>query len=199
VTTQKRARERAKPMSPEERRDQLVDATLALLRVHGRGVTTKQIAERAGVAEGTIFRVFETKEELVDAAIARAFRPGQVEDRILEIDMTLPLRDRLVLLVSILQQRFLATFDLMKKVGMVRPPDHVHDGEQATAIRARMGQVLEAVVGTDADALDLPVDDFVHRLRLLTFAGSHDHIADGRLLTPEQVVDTLLHGHLRTR
>lgn len=185
-------------MSPDERREQLVDATLALLRVHGRAVTTKQIAERAGVAEGTIFRVFETKEELVDAAVARAFRPGQVEDRILEIDPALALRDRLVLLVSILQQRFLATFDLMKKVGIVRPPDHVHDGEEAIAIRARLGQVLEAVVGADADQLDVPVGDFVHRLRLLTFAGSHDHIADGRLLTPEQIVDTLLHGHLRT-
>nr|WP_246416178.1 TetR/AcrR family transcriptional regulator [Nocardioides luti] len=184
-------------MNPEERLDQLVDVTLELLRVHGRGVTTRQIAERAGVAEGTIFRVVETKDELVDAAIARAFRPGRVEDRILEIDDTLPLHDRLVLLVGILQQRFRATFALMQKVGMIRPPDHLHDGEEAIAIRARMGQVLEAVVGADADALNVPVDEFVHRLRLLTFAGSHDHIADGRLLTPEQIVDTLLNGLAR--
>lgn len=191
------ARPRARSMTREERLDQLVDVTLGLLRVHGRGVTTRQIAERAGVAEGTIFRVVETKEDLVDAAIARAFRPGQVEDRILEIDPALPLRERLVLLVGILQQRFLATFDLMRKVGLVRPPDHLHDGAEAIAIRARIGQVLEAVVGSDTDLLNVPVDDFVHRLRLLTFAGSHDHIADGRLLTPEQIVDTLLNGLLR--
>ncbi len=181
-------------MTPEQRLDQLVDVTLDLLRVHGRAVTTRQIAERAGVAEGTIFRVVETKDELVDAAIARAFRPGQVEARILEIDRDLPLRDRLVVLVSILQQRFRATFALMQRVGLVRPPDHVHDSDEAVAIRARLTALFADVVGPDADRLAVPVDDFVHRLRLLTFAGSHDHIADGRLLTPEQIVDTLLHG-----
>ena len=184
-------------MTPEQRRDQLVDVTLELLRLHGRAVTTRQIADRAGIAEGTIFRVVETKEELVDAAIARAFRPGGLEERIAEIDPRLPLEDRLVRLVSIMQQRFRATFDLMHKVGMVRPPDHVHDGEEAVAIRVRMGELLAGVVGDDADALDVTVEEFVHRLRLLTFSGSHPHIADGHLLTPEQVVSTLLHGLLK--
>ena len=184
-------------MTPDERRDQLVDVTLELLRLHGRAVTTRQIAERAGVAEGTIFRVVETKEELVDAAIARAFRPGQLEARVLEIDAALPLRDRLVLLVSILQQRFRATFALMRQVGLVRPPDHLHDHAEAVAVRRKIGSLLAGVVGDDAALLVLPVDEFVHRLRLLTFAASHDHIADGHLLTPEQIVDTLLHGLMR--
>jgi hypothetical protein len=51
-------------------------------------------------------------------------------------------------------------------------------------------------VGEDGDQLAVPVDDFVHRLRLMTFAGSHPHISDGRLLTPDQIVDTILHGLL---
>jgi AcrR family transcriptional regulator len=190
-------RERARPLSPEERRDKLIDVTLTLLREHGRAVTTRQIAEAAGVAEGTIFRVVESKEELVELAITRAFEPGALGDRIAEIDPERPLRDRLVTLTSILQQRFRATFELMKKVGMVRPADHVHDSPEAVAVRARMLELLAGVVGEDADRLTLPPDEFVHRLRLLTFAGSHPHITDGHLLTPEQIVDTLLHGLLR--
>ncbi|MGZ4445676.1 MAG: TetR/AcrR family transcriptional regulator, partial [Nocardioides sp.] len=94
--------ERARPMSPDERRSRLVDTTLQLLREHGRAVTTRQIAEAAGVAEGTIFRVVDSKDELVDEAIARAFEPGPLVQRIEEIDRDQPLRDRLVVLVSIL-------------------------------------------------------------------------------------------------
>jgi AcrR family transcriptional regulator len=190
-------RERARPMSPEERRDELIDATLNLLREHGRAVTTRQIAEAAGIAEGTIFRVVESKEELVELAITRAFEPGALVDRIGEIDFDRPLRDRLVQLCAILQQRFRATFELMKKVGMVRPADHVHDSAEAVAWRDRLQMLLEGVVGADADQLSVPTGEFVHTLRLLTFAGSHPHISDGQLLTPEQIVDTVLHGLLR--
>ena len=53
------------------------------------------------------------------------------------------------------------------------------------------------MVGDDADLLAVPVDHFIHVLRLLTFAGSHEHIADGRLLTPDEIVDTVLHGTLK--
>lgn len=188
---------RARPMSPEERRSDLTDVTLRLMRLHGRDVTTRQIAEAAGIAEGTIFRAFSSKEELVDAAIDRAFEPGDVIARIEEIDPGLPLRDRLVLLVSILQQRFRATFELMQKVGLVGPPRHKHDGEAAQAWRARQEQLFLAVVGADTDRLRVPADEFVHVLRLLTFAGSHPLISDGRLLPPEEIVDTVLTGLLR--
>ncbi len=190
---------RARPLAPAERRDQLVDVTLRLLREHGRSVSTKQIAEAAGVAEGTIFRVVESKDELVDAALARAFQPGALLDRIAEIDLDAPLRERLVLLTSILQQRFRATFGLIEKVGLLGPPPHLHDSPAADEVRATVAAACRAVVAPDADLLAVDVDDLVHRLRLLTFAGSHDRVADGRLLTPEEIVGTVLDGLLVPR
>ena len=132
---------RAAPMTLEERRAALVDATLPLLYQHGRGVTTRLIAEAAGVAEGTIFRAFGSKDELVDAAIEKAFEPGQLVTRLDDIDMSWPLEQRLVKLVGILQQRLLAVFGLMRTCGMVAPPAH----DEAAHERWRRQVVARAV------------------------------------------------------
>ena len=67
---------RARRMPPAERREALINATLPLVLWHGPGVTTRQIAEAADVAEGTIFRVFEGKEALIRAVTERAFDPA---------------------------------------------------------------------------------------------------------------------------
>ena len=55
---------RAAALPPDERRSMIVAATLPLLLEHGDRVTTRQIAEAAGIAEGTIFRAFADKDEM---------------------------------------------------------------------------------------------------------------------------------------
>lgn len=189
-------RERARPLTPDERREALVSATVPLLYVHGRAVTTRLIAEAAGVAEGTIFRVFSSKEELIDAALARAFAPGQLAERLVEIDPSEDLREKLLKITSILQQRFRAVFGLMRAMGEMGPPKHAHTESRRAEISA-VRDVMVALVEPDADRLSVEPAMLVHMLRLLTFAGSNEQIADGQVLTPDQIVDTLLHGTLR--
>jgi AcrR family transcriptional regulator len=55
--------------APERRRQDLVEATLAVVAEAGvRGATVRAIAERAGVTQGLIRHHFQTKEDLVAAA-----------------------------------------------------------------------------------------------------------------------------------
>src|SRR5690349_21800316 len=103
---------RATPLPPEERRAAIIAATLPLLAVHGREVSTRQIAEAAEVAEGTIFRVFENKEALVDAAVAEAFDPAGSIAALEGIPAEAPLEARLGTAVAILQERLTTVFGL---------------------------------------------------------------------------------------
>lgn len=172
-------------------------ATLPLLHQHGRAVTTRVIAEAAGVAEGTLFKVFSSKDAIIDAAIEQAFEPSTFVAHLEEIDRTLPLRDRLVAVTALMQGRFVESFGLIRALGLLGPPASLKDDElRRDAWRAQVGDAIAAVVEPDAELLRVPVADLVGALRLLTFAGSHHDIVDGQLMSAEGIVDTILFGLL---
>jgi Transcriptional regulator len=89
-------RQRVPALSPEQRRAALIAATIPLLREHGTDVSTRQIAEAAGVAEGTIFGVFKDKSSLLRAAVLAALDPAPLLRDLRSIDPALPLRPRMI-------------------------------------------------------------------------------------------------------
>ena len=109
---------RATALPPDERRSMIVAATLPLLLEHGDRVTSRQIAEAAGIAEGTIFRVFADKDEIIVAVIEAALDPAPLEAALSRHPRRPRLRRRsLAAAVVIMQQRVIDIWQLMSSVG----------------------------------------------------------------------------------
>ena len=113
---------RAAPLPPDERRAAILTAAMPLVREHGTDVTTKAIAEAAGIAEGTIFRVFKDKDELLDAVLERAFDTGRLERQLAAIDPSQSLETRALTAVRLLQRRLEGVWQLMAAMRMGAPP-----------------------------------------------------------------------------
>src|SRR6187200_1108116 len=71
---------RASAMSPDDRRKAIVEALVPLIVERGGDVSTREIAKAAGIAEGTIFRVFPDKKSLMLAAAEEAINPADGEE-----------------------------------------------------------------------------------------------------------------------
>jgi AcrR family transcriptional regulator len=188
-------------MPPAERRAAIVAATLPLVIEHGAAVSTRQIAEAAGVAEGTIFRVFPDKEALMCAVTSAAFDPTPTLQQLAGIDRSLPLRERLVAMTAVLQDRVSRVFALIDALGLTGPPQRTDDDGPRRPGPSDMNHVVDAamvdLIGADAHRLSVPVGEFTHVLRLLMFSATHPKISDGRLLSAPDIVAILLDGMSR--
>lgn len=181
---------RAAPLSPEDRRASIIAATVPLLRLHGRAVTTSQIAMAAGVAEGTLFRVFADKEALIGAAIAQAFDPAPTELELARIDRSLGLRESLIAAAEILQRRIAQIWQLIAMLGLSPPrPDANALSDEDVRLRALLAGLFEPY---RAEIRCEPAHAG-RLLRSLAFASTHPRLID-QPLTPHEVVALLLDG-----
>lgn len=195
---------RAAALPPEERREALIAATLPLVLEHGTDVSTRLIAEAAGVAEGTIFRVFPSKDDLIEAVIASAFDPSSLVDAITGVDPALPLAERLVAAVGLMQahgRRLAGLIHAFAARGTLR--HHGEGGpvpgrsERAAQIRAGEARVIDALallLVPDRDQLRCPPLETARRLRLITLALSSPRLVETDPLPPEEIVSLLLDG-----
>src|SRR6478672_643718 len=176
---------RATALPPDERRAMIVAATLPLVLEHGDRVTSRQIAEAAGIAEGTIFRAFADKDEVIAAVVEAALDQEPLEAALTGIPDGVTFEAGLVAAIVIMQQRVIDIWRLVSSVGtrfheMTRRP-LPDSGALVRMFEANRERItVEPIVAA-------------RLLRALTLSTTHPMLV-GEPTSPDELVQLFLHG-----
>src|SRR5437868_2448947 len=195
TTITERRTPRATPLAPAARRAAIVEATLPLLRAHGLSITTRQIAEAAGVAEGTIFGVFPDKDALLEAVVEAAFDPEPVRAELAAIAVDDPLEERLAAAVTVIQSHLAGIWALLATPGLrdMKAP------RKGVKLRAKGGRVVDfsalaRLLEPDRERLRREPEAAAQVLVGLILASSHPAVVGDSPLQADEIVSVLLDG-----
>ena len=179
-----RARRYAPRMPREERREQLLDATLALVAEEGyEGVSMEGIARRAGVTKPVVYDLFGSLADLLEALLEREEEralnqlaevlPAPTEDA----DPAQVLVDGLDAFLRAVESRpdawRLSLMPIEAQPGIVRK--HVERDRTAVA------KQLESIVRWGVERLEVPISDvdlLVQTIIVLAEEAGRKHLAD---------------------
>jgi len=172
----------------------IVRAVLPLVVEHGAAVTTAQMAQAAGIGEGTIFRVFEDKDELLEACLLEALRPDAALEQIAEISLDQPLAARLAEAAGALSAH-LERMGALHASGHKRQLKQLHRaGRGASLVAMREG--MAKLFTPEEDRLRLPAEQLGALFLSLLFTRARDDAASP---DTKALVDVFLHGAVTGR
>lgn len=190
-------------MRPKDRRAAIVAATLPLIIEHGVTVTSCQIAAASGVAEGTVFRVFADKQELLTACLDAAFNPADPVATLGQIPRELPVRDRLLRATTTVAEHWDQAISVGHAVrtACTGPAKSGPPSAPGQAIRELISALAD-LLAPDATALRLSPERTAQLFLLVVTSDRMLRLRMGGLGGPtlvdtEELVEVFLHGALR--
>ena len=195
-------------MPADQRRASIIAATRPLLAEHGLGFTTRQVAEATGIAEGTIFRHFASKDELISAVIADSLDVDSLSADLRAIDLELPLTDRVAEAMTVLRSSFTSIHELTAALKtrpqhtcVMRGQDkegfsHPNHDMMATWTREITTQIVR-LLEPDEERLCVDLDVAAQLVLAVSHIGLHRFDPTSVTFSATQLTDVVLHGVVR--
>lgn len=167
----------------------IAKAAVPLLLEHGQGLTTRQLAEHLGIAEGTIFRAFGDKDSLVRAAVDQFFEQSRARMAEGLVDPSLPLEEKVAILVRgtrTWMQSMLRMLSLLDREDAAQYFSRPRDDKYRAAVAA--------IFAPDADRLTIPVERLGAVMRIAGIAARAAQVDESAALTDDELVRLILYG-----
>lgn len=165
-------------MAPEERRQAIIDATTQLVLDVGPDITTRQIADACGLAEGTLFRAFESKRHILKAVVEHIIDPAGILARIAALPDNQPLPDVIAALVDSIDSAMRRVRSVMAALHNQLREDRPHgppndqDRNQFFERQAQLTGAMTSVLAPYADELRVAPDVAAAFIQTTVFASA---------------------------
>ncbi len=190
---------RAKPMSPKDRRRAIISATTDLVLEHGPEATTRQIADACGIAEGTLFRVFESKDDILAAVVEQLLDPSFLIADIEAIPAEDDAADTVRALVAMIQTAttrirsvMMALHTAQNAMENRRTHHGPHDKTKFLEGQAAIAEAIARGLSSHADQLRVDPETAASFIRTTIFASNMPGLPT--LSDPDVFTDLLVHA-----
>ena len=188
---------RAKPLPPDDRRREIIEAVIPLLLEKGSALSTREIADAAGVAEGTVFSVFPDKASVIIEAVKVTVDSDSTRLALAGISEDAPFELQLEMAAELLMERGERIGIL---VGVLRTMDPSGTGRPPGAKRL-ISESHASILTALTDLFErhqrwLRVDPGRAAVMFwgLAFANAHALMTGNERLEPGEIATMVLHG-----
>ncbi len=168
----------------------IAEQAIPLFIEHGSSLTTRQLADHLGIAEGTIFRAFGDKETLTRAAVRAFFDRAEVTLASASlVDASLPLEEKVARLVRGAREHARGVFAMLSLLEPVEAGEYI--------ARARTGAFEDAITAAfapDAASLGVAPDRVAPLLRVAVIAASAPSPHQHSLPDDDELIAFVLYG-----